>query len=118
MGSQDGCCTKSGNAGTDYDDFLRGRDSIWWWKCVPDLLTHNCLCTGFRCYRFFRVSTILQLFEAGVCREQPASELKNGRRTTGLLRFVGRKMSDMEMLSHPELTSRHSLSEGSVGAGG
>ena len=43
VGPQDGCSTKSGNAGTDYDDFAwdRDRDAI----CnliLPVLLTHDC----------------------------------------------------------------------------
>lgn len=105
MSSQDGCSTKASNAGTDYDDFFCVREI-----CLPFLLTHN---TSLRHngHRFFRVSTTLQLFGTGICscRQEPVSELQDGRRTRCLLRFVGRKMSDVEMLSHSELTSRHSL---------
>lgn len=36
MGSQDGGCTKSGNAGTDYDDFLLGW--LFFHQCLPLLL--------------------------------------------------------------------------------
>ncbi len=112
MGSQDGCCTKSGNAGTDYDNFLlRRREGFGCWECLPLLvLTHNSLSLCHGGHRFFRVSTILQLLdEPGLChREQAVGELKNGRRTTGLLGLMGGQGSDVEMLSHPELTSRHS----------